>query len=387
MKRNRIIWSVLWILSLVGISFFGGSISYGFFAVMTLIPVISGLYLLLVSVFFRIYQDTDGRNMTVGETVPFYFRLMNEFHFAFVSLKIIFFSSFSAIRGLDETMEYELFPGTGIKKETELLCRYRGDYEIGIKEVIIEDYFRLFRIRIKNRETMRVMVRPALTDLGLLRDVDTSNMMRRESSIDPSEPDVLTREYAAGDDIRQISWKVSARSGKLMVRKMIGEEKEGIAILMGTERFSERIEDYLPLENKMLECAIALALYCHKKNIPIAGYYMEKELMSVMSDGRDQFDTLYDKFSDIRFDKAFGEDMLMAEVAGNHELYDCRTVFIVIHKWSEYVTELLTLLGNNNIFTIIYLIGNEEKIELPREQFPRALLIQFSADAELKEVM
>ena len=387
MKKNRIIWGVLWILSLVGISFYGGPISYGFFAVVTFLPIVSGLYLLLVSVFFRIYQGTDGRNMTVGETVPFYFRLMNEFHFAFASLKVNFFSSFSTINGFDESMEYELLPGTGIKKETELLCRYRGDYEVGIKEVILEDYLRLFRIRIGNRETMRVMVRPAITDLNDLRYVDFSNLMRRDIQINPTEPDVLTREYEAGDDVRQISWKVSARCGKLMVRKMIGEEKEGVAILMGTERFDPDIRAYLPLENKMLECAIALALYCHNKNIPVAGYFLENELVRLASDGRDQFDVLYDRFAEIGFDKKYGEDLLLAQAGERPELFDCRAVFIVIHKWSEYVTELLRLLGNNNVFTVVYLIGSEEKVELPRAQFPRAMLLQFDVEADLKEVM
>ena len=51
------------------------------------------------------------------------------------------------------------------------------------------------------------------------------------------------------------------------------------------------------------------------------------------------------------------------------------------------MTELLRLLGNNNVFTVVYLIGSEEKVELPRAQFPRAMLLQFDAEADLKEVM
>ena len=54
MKRNRLIFLILWILSLVGISFFGGPVSYGFFTVFTLIPVICLFYLVLVYFFFHI---------------------------------------------------------------------------------------------------------------------------------------------------------------------------------------------------------------------------------------------------------------------------------------------------------------------------------------------
>ena len=45
MKRNRILFLIAWIASVVGISFFGGPVSYGFFALLTLLPLISLLYL------------------------------------------------------------------------------------------------------------------------------------------------------------------------------------------------------------------------------------------------------------------------------------------------------------------------------------------------------
>ena len=240
MKKNRIIWAILLIISLVGISWFGGPVSYGFFAVLVIIPLVSLLYLLLVSILFRIYQDLPGKQLTACQTYPFTFRLMNEFPFAFAGVRVGFFSSFSSIKGLNDDEEYELLPKTGIREDTELVCKYRGEYEVGIKKVVLQDYFRLFKISLNNNETKRVLVRPALIDLEDLRDVDFSNMMRRDIEINPSEPDVLTREYEPGDDVRFINWKVSAGSGKLMVRKLIGVEKEGIAILAGTERFSEK---------------------------------------------------------------------------------------------------------------------------------------------------
>ncbi len=387
MKKNRIIWAILLIISLVGISWFGGPVSYGFFAVLILIPIMSLLYLLLVAIFFRIYQDLPGKQLTACQTYPFTFRLMNEFPFAFAGIRVGFFSSFSTISGLSDDEEYELLPKTGIREDTELVCKYRGEYEVGIKKVVLQDYFRLFKISLNNNETKRVLVRPALIDLEDLCDVDFSNMMRRDIEINPSEPDVLTREYEPGDDVRFINWKVSAGSGKLMVRKMIGEEKEGIAILTGTERFSEKQEEHLPLENKMMECTIALALYCHRKNIPVTEYYLADQIVKLATAGADQFDLFYDEFSNIRFQNTYKEAKLMEMAAASQELFNCKAVFIVIHEWSDKVTELLTLLGGNNVYAIVYLIGNENRQELPRAQFPRAVLIQFETDDDLKEVM
>ncbi|MBQ3842770.1 MAG: hypothetical protein II820_08775, partial [Ruminiclostridium sp.] len=79
MRRNRIIWFCLWVLSLVGISLKGGAVTYGFFAVLTLVPVFSGLYLFAVYMLFHIYQNLEQRFVTVNEPVRYRFALVNEY--------------------------------------------------------------------------------------------------------------------------------------------------------------------------------------------------------------------------------------------------------------------------------------------------------------------
>ena len=66
MKRSRIIFIILWILSLVGISFFGGPVSYGIFAALSLLPVFSLAYVICVFFLYRIYQELDNRSIVAG---------------------------------------------------------------------------------------------------------------------------------------------------------------------------------------------------------------------------------------------------------------------------------------------------------------------------------
>ena len=75
--RNRIIWGVCLILSLVFISFYGGTVSYGLFFAVLFLPVLSMIYLALVFFRFKIYQELEGRNVMAGEAVPYYFVLQN----------------------------------------------------------------------------------------------------------------------------------------------------------------------------------------------------------------------------------------------------------------------------------------------------------------------
>ena len=162
MKKNRIIWFCLWVLSIIGISLRGGAVTYGFFTAMTLIPVISVIYLLAVYSLFRICQELGQRFVSVNEPVRYRFSLVNEYPLLFAGIRVIFFSSFSSITDLDDKTEYELSPDSRIEKETRLICRYRGEYEIGIKEIEIQDFFRLFRIKYKNKECIRAFVKPQL---------------------------------------------------------------------------------------------------------------------------------------------------------------------------------------------------------------------------------
>ena len=229
MKRNRIILFLLWVLSLVGISFYGGPISYGFFVVLTLIPVISVIYMICVFVLFKIYQSLENRDITCNRTEAFYFTLQNESPVSFFGVRVMFYSSFSTISGLDDKTEYELKPHSGIKKRTNIVCRYRGEYEVGIKTIEICDYFRLIRLRFHNKETLKANVKPALVDLGELYSMNTAKSLPKPVSLNPSEPDVLVRKYIPGDDIRRISWKQSARSGQLLVRNMSDEENKNLS--------------------------------------------------------------------------------------------------------------------------------------------------------------
>ena len=218
-----------------------------------------------VYLLFKIYQNIDARDIVCNNTATFYFTLQNESAISFSGARALFYSTFSTISGLDDKTEYELRPKIGIKKQTDIVCKYRGEYEVGIKKVVIQDFFRLFSITYKNREPFRVTVRPNIVHLTELLHADIAMSAVRDSRVNQNEPDVISREYVVGDDIRMMNWKVSANIGKFMVREKTGEQQQGVGIIMDSCRVSNRIEEYLPIENKILEAAIALNIFFHRE--------------------------------------------------------------------------------------------------------------------------
>lgn len=403
MKRNRIVYFFIWILSLVCISLFGGTISYGFFALVTAVPVISLLYLLYVKLCFKIYQELDSNRLVVGNRVPFSFQLLNEFPFAFAGVRVLFYSSFSAISGLDDETTYELLPGEGIQRETSLVCRYRGEYEVGIKKVEMQDYFRLFRFTYRNPEPLRVQVKPRTVWLEEIHSVDLSMAASGDSMYRDTQPDVLVREYLTGDDLRQVHWKTTARQGQLMVRRRIGEEQRGVGILLGTWRQWKEESRYLPVENKLLESALALSLFFAGRNIPVNVWYLQNELISLSLDSLGQYDNLYDRISGIHFEEDYTQEKLWVEAAGQSQLFQCRVVFLLIQKMGPETDGMVRILKENNIQTVICEITEEmgavkektaRKTDDKDQKSVKAAdrhavdgYLRIPADADLREVM
>lgn len=387
MWKSRVVWLVLFILSLLGISFYGGTVSFGFFYAVLLVPVISFLYLLFVYFTFKIYQRIDGNDIVAKEPVPYYFTLQNEGFFSFAGIKVRFFEDFSRIEELDEKKEYELFPSEGYKLTTTLCCKYRGEYEVGIERAEITDLFRLFKISYKNKETLRVVVRPNLVFLPQLRGVDSEFITARDSLANKNTADVLSREYVAGDDVRKIRWKLLASTGKLMVRNDIGEEKQGISVVLSTHRSNEKPMDFLPKESRMLECALAIVLFYAGKNTPVNTGFLRGEIIKNGIGSLSEFDGLYEQFSNVSFDENYKDGDMLESLLKDRMLFESRVVFFVVSSLGGSLYSACELLNANNVATVIYKIGKEGTLDTDFSDLSDTRLFVLPTDGELEEVM
>lgn len=388
MKKNRIVFGLLWVLSLVGISFFGGNISYSIFTMLTLIPVVCMVYLLCVFFGFRIYQKLDTNRLVANQTVPFFFTLKNEFFFGFVGIKVRFFSSFSTISGLDDNIEYELFPGQGIEKQTSLVCKYRGEYEVGIKTVELQDFLRLFKLSYRNPETLRVIARPNLVYLTKLKREDVSTQMLQMQSMVENEPDILVREYIPGDDVRHIHWKNTASTGKLMVRGRIGDAKQGVGMVFDTLRIDEKPERYLPVENKLLEATLALTYYYVQGMVPVTAFYHQASLQTMILKNEAAFESFYEAVAGVSFENTERVGTLYDSLSRNPDIYHCKVVYVMISKWNERVEHFVKQLSQNQVEVLVYLFSSETNVgQEVLERIARVSIYQIGSEADLLEVL
>ena len=387
MRTNRLLFIILFILSVVGISVTGGPVSYGFFFFMLIIPAVAFIYSLILFWRFKIYQKVETKTVTALNPADFYFTLQNEDIFAHSGIRIELFSDFSTITGIDTGTEYELMPHSGVSKEAKLLCRYRGEYEVGIRYVTVTDYLKLFPVTFKNRETLKVSVMPRLEILDDIANLDELCISSKDSYTNASEPDVLTREYVPGDDIRSINWKITAKTGVPMVRKRAGEHTPGIDIIMDSCRYSGDPHDYLPLENKILELVLAVTYYYLERGIPVTVHAHGYDQVKYSLDGIDTFEDFYQSVSGFGFMAGSTQEVCFNKLSPDERIWQADAVIMVLHEWSVTAAGFAGQMDKLMIPVMVYMV-TDEQTQLPdREIYQRVRFKVIGCEDRLQEVL
>lgn len=388
MGKRRAVFGAAWLLSLVAISFYGGTVSYGLFFALTLLPLLSLFYIVCVWFRYKVYQEIGSRNIVSGQSVPYYFVLQNEDKFAFAAIGISFFSDFSYIEEVPDKTEYELLPGEKYRYETSFVCRYRGEYEVGIREVTISDFLRLFRIRCEVKETKKVIVAPKLIRLHDLKSVsDLLTIVQREVLKQAAELDIVTREYVYGDTLKQIHWKATAREQKLMSRRLTGEEKEGVLLFFDTHRYDENPKRYLPLENCLLETVLALSLFLSEKSIPITIYCSQEKLTKNRLNGIGDFGDFYELTKELEFDKTQDTRGRIRHILDRGTALDPQVVFFVLQNIDIEILEMTRQISENWVIVVFYVITEEEIEDLRARGDGNRRIIAVTPQNKLEEVL
>ena len=281
-------------------------------------------------------------------------------------------------------MEYELLPGDSFTYETRLVCRYRGEYEVGVREVVVTDFLRLFRLRYANPGTVRAIVKPRVVRLTQLEGIEEFQAILQRETFSDTEPDILVREYAAGDSLKQIHWKATAREGRLMTRTRIGEEKSGISVFCDMTRFSGRAEEYLPLENRILEVLLALGFFFAGKEMGFAVYYGQKGLVRQQVRGMKDFDGFYQKVSEVSFEEDGDILAALEEAAVYGGLQEARIVFLILHRLDGRVMEMTEKLAARGTAVAIYAVTDENIRDAVKQGGARRKIVQVPIEKPLE---
>lgn len=297
----------LFFAALVFIYFYGGEIPYTIFYVIVLLPVVSLLYTLLVFVRFKYGQDTDKKFVTKGDKVNFIFSIHNEDFFLFPYVKVSFYGAKTVFANQFQVKNFSLAPFHGRTFSFELLCNYRGNYEIGIDSVEIEDFLGLFKFRYSVFDPKFVTVYPRIVylDRFLLK---TDFQSESHSVLNSRQEDMSTvadvRNYAFGDSLKRIHWKLTAKSGSIMVKKFQSTSETSVVMVLDLKKNNYNNGENVMIEDKVIESVVSVLHYCLYNWIPVNLVYYSDGLVNINSRNHLMFNEIYELLAKVKFNQS-----------------------------------------------------------------------------------
>ena len=171
-----------------------------------------------------------------------------------------------------------LRPNTGqvltSRESLELPTEHCGGYLATAEKVRITDALGLFSIPFKMNDTGRILIRPRPVPMAVLPELE--RILARAWKPKPgggfAENHDL-RLYRPGDSLNQVHWKLTAKTGKLMLREPLEPQRGLILVTLdvnGTpEELDRKFGRLLWLGEKLLERELSFHLVVHSGDGPL----------------------------------------------------------------------------------------------------------------------
>lgn len=153
------------------------------------------------------------------------------------------------------------------REDMEPITGHCGGITVTAKKARIYDYLGLFRFPVRKKETLTLLVRPQSVPVSLPEDLHRHISRRWVPKYGGgfSENHEL-RQYRPGDSLNQIHWKLSAKTGGLILREPVEPLQGQVLLTMhlrGTpEELDQKFGQLLWLGNRLLEQEIPFELRC-----------------------------------------------------------------------------------------------------------------------------
>ena len=240
---------------------------------------------------------------------------------------------------------------------------HRGIYDLDDFEVFISDYFNIFTLSKKEKSHSKVIVYPKI--YCIVKDDYSGgfNLLDTQNSHDTSMEDMHDvremRRYVYGDSVKRINWKLSAKTGNLIVKNynyrsgkecfiFLDMNKENYVLdLKGImeerlidftesiiKEFSINIDVYSVYINNSPPCEIKIN--SHKDIQRINEYFLENKSCGEISMGKYMINIIDERFLGKQF------------------------IIIVGKITQEFIDSLLIIRGISRHICIFYLIAEEK---------------------------
>lgn len=303
MLKNWIAYYLTLLASLVFALLYPGRTSSAFFYALLLMPLASlGLSALLLTG-FRYVQQIDAMAAAKGDTVTYRITAGNRSLMMLPYVELFFYSADSALGRDFTSRKMAVLPHGKSNVTIQVACKYKGLYEVGIKQIKFKDYLGLFTFHQSMGKLGDLVVYPRIVPVeafpvmaGYTGESHASAGNSQERTDTVSD----IRKYVNGDRLRSIHWKLSAKKDELMVKNFEQASGSCAELIIDASAIGSGMRG-IEQEERLVECAVALSYYFARNSVSASLHFYCGGLVRQRLNGINDFRLAYRMLSEASF--------------------------------------------------------------------------------------
>ena len=268
MKRSRTYYLFAFLLSVFFIMSFNHRITIIFFIAVLALPLLSYLLMLLNYYFIKFDVTVERKIYEKKELASTLIKISNEGLLPTPFIKVKMIQIDESGKGADENIyALSLAPFKSIDFRNDTVMKRRGLYQVGIKSVELYDMFGLFKIRrtLNIIEEVLVLPKKILLMGNMLRSITSEDGEEKNKYKIGEDRTIIShvREYADGDNVNSVHWKLSSKKDDLIVKVYDYPNDNNILIIADMQSHEPDDPDLAEDSgDAVVEASLALALKC-----------------------------------------------------------------------------------------------------------------------------
>lgn len=332
MVKYRVTYIFILAMSVVFAAAYASKLTLVIMLTLLILPVISFLVLLFTRLAIALELSDENLFITKQRRFTLSLKVKNRFLFPVSPVKMT--GTFQDDDGnlvKDKLIVASVMPFGRSEFVFDGFLKYRGAYTLGITSAELYDFLGLFRFRLKKLPECKVIVAPRrliLGENGALCDEETDSL-RTQYTFFENDTFTSVREYADGDSLRRVHWKLSAKQDKLMVKQSDLNLSSSAALVIDTSTVYEDELQGVREIDALLEAALAVARKIISEGSTAACIYNDesKKTEIVAAQTADDYEYLYRKFSVVPVCEG-EKNFVPLAVDGTQTIRDSGLVFI-----------------------------------------------------------
>lgn len=273
MLKNGKVFLVLLLISFLFALLAGGNLPYLIFKILALIFLFSFMSVRINKKNLACFFYIDKKDVMVGDSLALGYKLNNTsilpIAYGEIDCQIATRLGNRAIPGEIRMIH----PLELIHIQRQIQCIHRGTYPIGRLHLKIRDLFHFFEESIDFDNQLELKVYPRIIQIEKMNIPAAEffgNVRVPQNTHEDYSSVVSIRKYRAGDPVKKIHWKATAKNGNLYVKNYELSANARILFIIDGYHQSYRNDIDGMLEEKVIEAAGSMMRYCLSKDLDIS---------------------------------------------------------------------------------------------------------------------